>query len=90
MNGFALTGLALAVGGAIGILALETIGTAYASRPGDRDYLVAVGVAAPVKFISTPGAAEASARDNARARVMVCRSVLGLGALSVGYRCGGS
>ena len=88
MDRLALTGLALAVGGAIGLLSLEMIGTAYAGRPAERDYLVAVGVAAPVKLVTMPSSADRSAAA-ARNRVLVCRGgVLGFGALSVGYRCG--
>lgn len=89
MNRLAMTGLALAVGGAIGLLSLEMVGTAYAGRSADRDYLVAVGVAAPVKFVAMPAMAERTDVVTGRSRVLVCRGgVLGFGALSVGYRCG--
>jgi hypothetical protein len=90
MDKLALTGLALAVGGAVGIVAIETIGTAHASRPGERDYTLAIGVGAPIKLVPTTAAGPLDVHGT-RQRTLVCRGgVMGLGALSVGYRCGGN
>lgn len=90
MDRLAMTGLALAVGGAVGVLAVETVGTAHASRPAERDYLVAIGVGAPVRLVPMSAVAPHEVLG-IRQRTLVCRGgVLGFGALSIGYRCGGS
>lgn len=85
-------GLGLASIGAIGVLALDTIGTAHASRAGASDYFIAVGIGSPVRLLTlptnagqTPVAAGISSAQ--RPRVLVCRSALSLATINVGYRC---
>jgi hypothetical protein len=90
MDRLAMTGLALAVGGAAGILILETIGTAHAGRADGRDYVIAVGVASPVRLVAQSGDPLAFQRG-LHYRTLVCRGgVLGVGSLSVGFRCAGN
>lgn len=90
MDKLALTGLALAVGGAVGVLMSELVGTAHAGRPGESTYLMAIGVSAPVKLVPMPeGNAGPPVQSPDRSRILVCRGgVFGFGALSVGYHCG--
>lgn len=52
MRRTAVAGLALSIGGAIGIIASELIGTAYADRPSERDYLIAISSGSALKLAS--------------------------------------
>lgn len=90
MDRLALFGMALAAGGASGVLIAETIGTAHASRPAERDYTVAIGFGAPIKLVQTT-AGTPPGSGGAGQRTLVCRGgVLAFGVFSIGYRCGGN
>jgi hypothetical protein len=86
MRRTALAGLALSIGGAIGIITSELIGTAYADRPSDRDYLIAISSGSPLALAAARETAQAAAGWRHRSSLS-CDRVLRLPGVDLGYLC---
>lgn len=89
MNRLGLFGVALSVAGAIGVLSLELIGTAHASRQAGRHYLLAISSGDALRLITAR-----PDLDGGRVLIgsntdglLMCAEVVDLSAVSIGYRC---
>ena len=82
MRGIALAGLAMSVGGAIGILASELVATAHASRVAEREHLVVIATGPYVVL-----AREAGVVTVPPARALVCAEVFQISGVGLGLRC---
>lgn len=90
MDRIALTGLVLAIAGAGGIIAAETIGTAHAGRTTDKVFLVAVSNGSALRLLpqrtATPPAVPALGGSERR---LDCARVVEVTSVSLGFRCRG-
>jgi hypothetical protein len=84
MRRIALAGLALSISGAIGIIASELIGTAYAGRPSERDYLLAISSGSSLRLAANTDVAQFSRRGRSS---LSCDRVLRLPGVDFGYLC---
>ncbi len=91
MDRTALTGLALATAGAIGLLSAELIGTAHAGRNGDKTYLVAVSGGSGLLMMTRsrdsrqpPASAAVLEPGNRR---LSCARMVDMADVAVGFRC---
>jgi hypothetical protein len=85
MRRTALAGLALSIGGAIGIVTSELVGTAYAGRASERDYLIAISSGSSLEMAAARATVQAASwrhRPN-----LSCDSVVRLPGLDLGYLC---
>ena len=88
MDRIAITGLALAIAGAVGIIAAETIGTAHAGRTTDKVFLVAVSSGSALRLMPQRSAAvPAMPAISANERRLDCARVVEVTAVSLGFRC---
>lgn len=90
MDRMAITGLAIAVAGAAGLIASETIGTAHASRTSEKLFLVAVSSGSALRLMpqrsSTPAAVPLLSGTERR---LECNRVVEVTSVSLGFRCRG-
>ena len=87
MRRIALVGLALSIGGAIGVVSSALIGTAYASRQETRDYLLAVSSGDSLRITAVAEAPFGMHRAVAGRRGLLCQSVYRLPGVDIGYLC---
>lgn len=87
MKNFRMIGLALTVGGAIGLLAAELVAPAYASRGGVKAYVLAFSTGRGLILEQNSSVASADAARPELERGLTCRHVVGLIGARVGYNC---
>lgn len=91
MDRLALTGLALAASGAIGLVAVELIGSAQASRPQNGTYVMAISSGSAL-HLGYRGALPAYRgvplnTVDTQARRLDCARIVEVPSVSLGFRC---
>lgn len=91
MERVALTGFTLTIMGAMGILASELVGTAFAGRDGSGYYIAALSNGAALRLIPTEvvtqRAATAPDQPGHSLRLLQCQRLIDAGAFQVGLHC---
>lgn len=91
MDRLTLTGLALVTAGAVGALSVELIGTAHASRAGDKTYFMAVSTGSGLRLLQQRSQAQSHlvplASVGADTRRLTCARLIEVADVSLGFRC---
>lgn len=87
MDRLALSGLAIATVGLIGLLSAELVSTAHAGRGGERSYLVAVSQGSALTLMRDRSAQTTSATEALGTRRLACARLVSVSDLSLGFNC---
>lgn len=92
MDRLALTGLAVALAGALALLAGELIGTAHAGRPAERTYLMALSGGSSLQLVARSAEQRRTiplATTQPATRHLTCTRILEVTSVSLGFKCRG-
>ena len=87
MRPMTLAGLALVVCGVCGLLSTHVVGLAHASRPADKDVILAVSSGNQLRLVTSERQTTGAQAPVGQSRLLVCQRVVKAAMLSIGYRC---